>query len=321
MVNSAVADTGCTDHFLPRHCPVENIQPTTNGIVVGLPDTSTMQAAHTCTLKLPRLPRAAQSAHIFPKMQAALLSIPKLCDAGCTAHFSSTTVVVKTKDGTIALVGRRDPLTKLWEVPLAPHADEHRPTKTPSQVSAFANSAHKQKTLEDLIVFLHATAGSPTVATWCPAIDKGHYSTWPGLTGPLVRKYLPTSKATIIGHLHMQRQGVHSTTPTTTPTNDYDDLLPPPRSHLDRAHQVGAHLVNLDQDLKGMISTDLTGRFPFTSSRGMTYLFVLYDYDSNAILACPIQSRRASDIVAGYDFCYHQLADAGIKPIIQRLDN
>jgi hypothetical protein len=284
-----VADTGSADHFLPRHCPVQNIQSTTN--------TSTMQATHTCTLKLPHLPRAAQSAHIFPKMQAVLLSVRKLCDAGCTAHSPSTTVVVKNKDGYIALVGRHDPLTTLWEVPLAPHTDEHCPTKTPSQVSAFANSAYKQKTFEDLIVFLHATAGSPTVATWCRTIDKIHYSMWPGLTSPLVRKYLPTSKVTIMGHLHMQRQGVRSAAPNTTPTNDYGGLLPPPRSHLDRAHQVGAHLVNLDQDLKGMISTDVNGR-------GMTYLFILYDYDSKAILACPIQSRKTADIVAGYDFCY-----------------
>jgi hypothetical protein len=121
-----------------------------------------------------------------------------------------------------------------------------------------------------------------------------------------------------MGHLHMQHQCVCS---TQNKDNDYDDILPPPRSHIAQTHHVGIHLVNLDQDLKGMISTDLTGRFPFTSSRGMTYLFVLYDYYSNTILACPIKSRRAADIVSGYDFCYQQLVNAGIKPIIQQIDN
>jgi hypothetical protein len=124
-----------------------------------------------------------------------------------------------------------------------------------------------------------------------------------------------------MGHLHMQRQGVRSTKNKAPPTNDYEDMLPPPRSHIDRTHHVGAHLLNLDQDLKGMISTDLTGRFPFTSSRGMIYLFILYDYDSNAILASSIKSRSAADIVAGHGFFYQQLANAGIRPIIQRLDN
>ena len=32
---------------------------------------------------------------------------------------------------------------------------------------------------------------------------------------------------------------------------------------------------------------DLTGKFPYTSSRGYKYLLVIYDYDSNAILVAP----------------------------------
>jgi hypothetical protein len=70
-----------------------------------------------------------------------------------------------------------------------------------------------------------------------------------------------------------------------------------------------------------MISSALTGRFPYTSSRGMTYLFILYDYDSTAIIASPIKLRNAEDIVAGYEFCYRQLSAAGIIPILQRLNN
>jgi hypothetical protein len=188
-----------------------------------------MQATHTCTLKLPNLPRAAQTAHIFPKMQAALLSIPKLCDAGCTAHFSDTDVVIMHPNGTVALTGRRDPLTKLWDVPLQPTRADEPPTPSPSPppvVVEFANSAYKQKTKQDLLAFLHAAAGSPTVATWCHAIDKGFYNTWPGLTSTLVRKHLPKALATVMGHLHMQRQGVRSTT-TNPPVTDYDVVLPP----------------------------------------------------------------------------------------------
>jgi hypothetical protein len=114
----AVVDTGCTDHFLPPHYYVHNIRPTTTGILVGLPDTSTMQSTHTCTRNLPNLPHAAQSAHIFLKTQAALLSIPKLCDSGCTTRFSATAVIVTNLDGTVILVGTRDPTTKLCYVPL-----------------------------------------------------------------------------------------------------------------------------------------------------------------------------------------------------------
>jgi len=57
------------------------------------------------------------------------------------------------------------------------------------------------------------------------------------------------------------------------------------------------------------------------SSRGMKYIFVLYDYDSNAILAAPMKSRKGTDMVKAFDECYQQLKSAGITPILQYLDN
>ena len=42
--------------------------------------------------------------------------------------------------------------------------------------------------------------------------------------------------------------------------------------------------------------TDLTGRFPYMSSRGNQYILVVYDSDSNAILAEPIKTRAAYEI-------------------------
>ena len=36
---------------------------------------------------------------------------------------------------------------------------------------------------------------------------------------------------------------------------------------------------------------DLTGAFPHNSSRGNQYIFVLYDYDGNAILTQPIKNQ------------------------------
>jgi len=57
------------------------------------------------------------------------------------------------------------------------------------------------------------------------------------------------------------------------------------------------------------------------SSRGMKYIFVLSDYDSNAILAAPMKSRKGADMVKAFDKCYQQLKNAGITPILQYLDN
>ena len=48
---------------------------------------------------------------------------------------------------------------------------------------------------------------------------------------------------------------------------------------------------------------------------------VVFNYDSNAILATPTKSRKATDLVAAYNEIHQQLIDAGIKPVLQRLDN
>ena len=42
---------------------------------------------------------------------------------------------------------------------------------------------------------------------------------------------------------------------------------------------------------------DLTGRFPYRSSRGNEYVLVVYHYDANAILVEPVKNREAKTII------------------------
>jgi selenocysteine lyase/cysteine desulfurase len=44
---------------------------------------------------------------------------------------------------------------------------------------------------------------------------------------------------------------------------------------------------------------DLTGRFPHRSSRGMEYLIVVYDHDSNSILMIAIKNKTEAEIKRG----------------------
>jgi hypothetical protein len=53
------------------------------------------------------------------------------------------------------------------------------------------------------------------VKTWYKAIDNNFFLTWPGLTGQAVRKNLPKSEATAMGHLYMIRKGIRTTTKPT----------------------------------------------------------------------------------------------------------
>jgi hypothetical protein len=186
-------------------------------------------------------------------------------------------------------------------------------------------------------MYLHACAGYPVLITWIRAITNGNYRSWPNILGPKwVKKHLPKSIETTMGHMKAIRSGTRSTKskhkssqPVTVEDVDASDddeepELEAPRPHTDTAknHQVAFGVVEVEQSqVKGLVSSDLPGRFPFTSNKGNKYIFVLYDFDSNVIIGKPIKSREAEQLVSGYQQCYDELREGNIIPILHRLDN
>jgi hypothetical protein len=138
------------------------------------------------------------------------------------------------------------------------------------------NHSHDNSNQKDLINYLHAACFSPVKSTWITAIKNGHFTSWPGLTEHAVEKHLSKSTSTTECHLNQQRQHARS-----TKIKDPKVITTEP---------------DLDQDIKtqyvyaatidaGQIYTDQTDIFPVVSSKGNKYIMILYDYDSNAILA------------------------------------
>ena len=66
---------------------------------------------------------------------------------------------------------------------------------------------------------------------------------------------------------------------------------------------------------------DLPGTFPHRSNKGNSCVFTLHDCNLHATLAEPIKSGRADHLIQACDACCKRLTDAGIKPILHRLDN
>ena len=66
---------------------------------------------------------------------------------------------------------------------------------------------------------------------------------------------------------------------------------------------------------------DLTGELPCMASRGHRCIFVLYDYDSNAILTAVMKNRLAEEHVRAYKETTQHLTNAGLHPQFQILDN
>jgi hypothetical protein len=71
----------------------------------------------------------------------------------------------------------------------------------------------------------------------------------------------------------------------------------------------------------GQIYTDQTGRFTVVSRKGNKYIMVLYDYDSNVILAKPIKNRTAPELLEAFQFMEQELVSKGLKPKLMKLDN
>jgi hypothetical protein len=265
------------------HSSCDSVKPTNNGVSVLLPDGSTMRATHTAELPIQELPHAARQAHLFPALSSgALLSIGQLCDHGCQAIFNASTVKIVKKSKTI-LKGHHSPTSRMWVIQIPTNStNTHRLLSslvTPLPQQAVACNATKHKTKADLVTFLHATCSSPATSTFLQVIKAGYFTTWPGLTPELVSKYLPKSVASIKGHLDQQHKNVRSTKPK--PSSE------PSFERLDRrTNTVFAHIF----EPTGQIYTDLPGGFPIKSNRGSQYIFVLYDFDINAILVEPMKN-------------------------------
>ncbi len=184
---TAIADTGCTGHFLEIQSPCTDRQPTTNGIHIQLPNKARIQATHTCLIDIPSLPPSARQAHIFPQLAHALISIGLLCDHGCRAIFDSRKVEIWYQNSVI-LQGHRDPRTNLWTLPLQAsidpqpgmpsnpthqaHSARHNAPPMEDNIHTIpylrtqhANSAYHTSSQAELVQFLHAAGGGPVPST------------------------------------------------------------------------------------------------------------------------------------------------------------
>ena len=166
------------------------------------------------------------------------------------------------------------------------------------------------------MTYFHACCFSPNKTTFLQAVKNGNFVTWPQLTYKNVKKYLQETPATAKGHLNQERKNLQST----KKVQQTEDFFPKPESSPPtRTNNVLATIVNFQEENKAY--SDLTGRLPEIFSRGNAYILVIYDYDSNAILAEPLRSRAAAVIRDAWEKLNHILMNKGRKPELYVLDN
>ena len=153
---------------------------------------------------------------------------------------------------------------------------------TPEEHTA-ANAYHMTN-VPSLISYLHACAGFPVLTTWIHAINKGWYSTWPGLTSSRVRKHMKPSEHTSMGHMKMISKGIRSTQtiPTAVVEEEPEPPLEPITKPVSNVHDVFVHCIeNPLYDDRNTVAVNLPGRYPVTSFDGHKYIFIMHDTITN----------------------------------------
>ena len=183
----------------------------------------------------------------------------------------------------------------------------------------------KKETKTNLVKYLHAACFSPVRSTWIKAIQNNNFATWPGLTDVLVKRHLPDSTATVQGHIHKERQNLqstkeHSPDPIKNELLQQEmDVFPASPTPNLKTNAVAYILVNKTDMVTAY--QDLTGRFPYKSSRGNEYILIGYHYDANCILGHPVKDRKAPTLTSAWKHIHNEFSKAGVAPEVWILDN
>jgi hypothetical protein len=177
---------------------------------------------------------------------------------------------------------------------------------------AQANHVVTHQINAEKVAFWHAVLGSPTLATFLKALQRGYLHNIPDITAKMVQANLPVSVATARGHLDLNRQGTRSSKAQASNITGPSDSVDTPIEH---SYAVPTRIVPLD----AANHSDLTGKFPVVSKSGNQY--VLVSVFNNYVYAVPMKSRNAAQYVEALETTLNHYKDLGHTVKLQRLDN
>ena len=179
------------------------------------------------------------------------------------------------------------------------------------------NLTIKLDTDAEFVAFVHASFGSPPVATFLAAARAGWLDAYPRLTPSMIAANMPNSVATAKGHLDQTRQRKKRLPPSSSASAissisnlDDADLSEPSADPNVFVKLLPSH---------DIAHADATGRFPVASRRGNQYILVFtwkgyVHYE-------PMPSRTASSYLAAYTRAWVFYCRFGAPPSFMRMDN
>ena len=337
--------------------PVHNKRIAVNPLTISLPDGTKIKSTHVCDIHIPGLPTIL-TGHIVPRLEiASLIVISVLFESGCNVTFCDKHCDV-FYNSKLILRGFKDPATDLWTLPISPPSvqptlqiEQHISTHQ-SSTQQTINFVHSISTRANKVKFAHQSLCNPKISSLLKAVRRGFLKGCPNINETLILKYLNPSPATAKGHMKRPRHGIHSTTPR-MPTTQHRRQAPEPillpvqepnnpplpiQQPIYQGYQSnsGPALIADDCDASignvfcfgvfadknsGIVYHDMTGNFPFTSLNGSVCHFIMYHYESNSILATPIEYLTDITVFNAYKEQFIMLEEKGFKPKLNIMDN
>ena len=133
-----------------------------------------------------------------------------------------------------------------------------------------------------------------------------------------IRKNIRSTKILANTSTNVLRPQHNTTMPQMHKTSHIDDYMEVPIQERDNVATKDFFIKITDVH---KVHTNQTEKFPTKSSRGAQYCFVMYSYDTNAILVYPIKNRSTNELLQAYDKGITYLTMKGFKPNMHFLDN
>ena len=91
-------DSGSTGQYFTATDRLHNVQPTSTPIAIKVAIKQYMHSTHVAKVPITGVPKAAQTAQIFPDLHNLLLAVAPLCDHGCKVTFDRNQCTTTTPD-------------------------------------------------------------------------------------------------------------------------------------------------------------------------------------------------------------------------------
>ena len=112
----AILDSGAISNFLLSDAPMDDERQTLNPIIAKLPDGRQVTSTREGRIRWRQLPEKVRWAHKIPGLAPhSLISVTKLCDAGCTVNFMKIGCQI-TYRGKVILCGSKCKKSGLWMI-------------------------------------------------------------------------------------------------------------------------------------------------------------------------------------------------------------